>query len=426
MDKTLHTKAFSRLNLIRQQLLNQTLNNPKYSKEKSDDDVVIVAAARTALTKSGKGLFKDTMPEQLTAAVIKEVIKRGNLENSSKVEEIVFGSALQNGAGFMSARMSQFLAGLPETTSLMTVNRLCSSGLQAVMNVAQMIATKQIDIGIGGGVESMSLYDMNNMVDGEKIAEEVFETPKASNCMIPMGVTSENVAEKYGIDRKTQDLFAVNSHQKAANAQKLGYFNDEIVKVKTKVKDKEGNLKEVIVDKDEGIRQDTKLETLSKLKASFKKGGTTTAGNSSQVTDGAAAVLLMRRSVAKKLNSPILGRVLGYAVAGVPPEVMGIGPAFAIPKVLNNLGLKTDDIDIFEINEAFASQAAYCIDTLKLNKDKVNPKGGAIALGHPLGCTGARQVATLFTELKRQNKKLGLISMCIGTGMGAAGVFERE
>jgi acetyl-CoA acyltransferase 1 len=192
------------------------------------------------------------------------------------------------------------------------------------------------------------------------------------------------------------------------------------------VKDKEGNFKEVTVTKDEGIRAGTNLESLSKLKASFKKGGTTTAGNSSQVTDGAAAVLLMRRSVAKKLNCTILGRVLGYAVAGVPPEIMGIGPAFAIPKVLNKLGLKTDDIDIFELNEAFASQASYCINQLKLPMEKVNPKGGAIALGHPLGCTGARQVSTLFAELKRQNKKLGLISMCIGTGMGAAAVFERE
>lgn len=425
-SKTFQKRALSRLALIRSHLLNnQTLNNPNFNKEKSDDDVVIVAAVRTALAKSGKGSFKDTLPEQLTSAVIKEVLKRGNIKGN-EVEEVVFGNVLQSGAGFMSARMSQFLAELPETTSLMTVNRLCSSGLQAVMNVAQSIATKQIDIGIGGGVESMSLYDMNNLVDGEKIAEEVFETPKASNCMIPMGVTSENVAEKFNIDRKTQDLFAVESHKKAANAQKLGYFNDEIVSVKTRIKDKEGNVKEVVVSKDEGIRADTKFETLSKLKPSFKKGGTTTAGNSSQVTDGAAAVLLMRRSVAKKLGCPILGRVLGYAVAGVPPEIMGIGPAFAIPKVLKNLGLKQDDIDIFEINEAFASQASYCINQLKIPIEKVNPKGGAIALGHPLGCTGARQVATLFTELKRQNKKLGLISMCIGTGMGAAAVFERE
>lgn len=424
-NKTRQTRALTRLSLIRCQLLNQTLNNPKYSAEKSDDDVVIVAAVRTALTKSGKGLFKDTLPEQLTSVVIREVLKRGKVAGD-KIQDIVFGNVLQSGAGFMSARMSQFLTEIPETTSLMTVNRLCSSGLQAVMNVAQSIATKQIDVGIGGGVESMSLYDMNNLVDGEKIAEEIFETEKAANCMIPMGMTSENVAEKFKVDRKTQDEFAVLSHKKASLAQKNGYFKDEIVAVKTKVKDKEGKWKEVTVDKDEGIREGTTFEGLSKLKASFKKGGTTTAGNSSQVTDGAAAVLLMRRSVAKKLGCPVIGRILGYSVAGVPPEIMGIGPAFAIPKVLENLGLKINDVDIFELNEAFASQASYCAKKLEIPAEKINPKGGAIALGHPLGCTGARQVSTLLTELKRQNKKTGLISMCIGTGMGAAAVIERE
>jgi acetyl-CoA acyltransferase 1 len=326
----------------------------------------------------------------------------------------------------MSARMSQFLAGLPEEISLMTVNRLCSSGLQAVMNVAYSIAGKQIDIGIGGGVESMSIYDMNNLVDGEKVSDEVFNNPKAANCMIPMGITSENVADQFKIDRKSQDTLACESHKKAANAQKNGWFADEIVAVKTKLKDKSGNLKEVVVDKDEGIRAETTMESLGKLKASFKTGGTTTAGNSSQVTDGAAGVLLARRSVAKALNLPIVGRIVGYAVAGVPPEVMGIGPAFAIPKVLENTGLTINDIDIFELNEAFASQAVYCIKHLNIPMEKVNPRGGAIALGHPLGCTGARQFSTLLSELKRSGKKRGIISMCIGTGMGAACVVERE
>lgn len=417
--------SFRRIELVRSQLAgNKCLNRGKYQ-DKSDDDVVIVAAVRTALTRSGKGLFKDTMPEVMISQVIEELVKRGNIKPEN-IDEIVFGNVLASGSAFMGARMAQFLAGVPETTTLMTVNRLCSSGLQAVMNAAYSIAAKQVDIAIGGGVESMSQYDMNSMVDAEKVSEEVFNTPRASNCMIPMGITSENVAEKFNIDRKTQDLFAVDSHKKAAYAQKNGLFKDEIVPVKTRVKDQNGEWKEVVVDEDEGIRANTTFEGLQKLKASFKQGGTTTAGNSSQITDGAAGVLLMRRSVAKKHGCAILGRIVGYSVAGVPPEIMGIGPAFAIPKVLNNTGLKIDDIDIFELNEAFASQATYCADVLKIPKEKVNPKGGAIALGHPLGCTGARQVATLMTELKRQNKRYGLISMCIGTGMGAACVIERE
>ena len=425
MDSNKRITSLKRIELIRSQITaNKCLNNRKPTVA-SDDDIVIVSYCRTALGKAGKGSFKDTLPEILTSQVIKELLNRGKV-NGNKVQEIVFGNVLSNGAGFMSARMSQFLAGLPEEVSLMTVNRLCSSGLQAVMNVAYSIASKQIDIGIGGGVESMSQYDMNNLVDGEKVAEDVFNTPKASACMIPMGITSENVADQFKIDRKSQDTLAVSSHKKAAEAQKNGWFKDEIVPVKTSIKDKEGNLKEIVVDKDEGIREQATMESLGKLKASFKQGGTTTAGNSSQVTDGAAGVLLARRSVAKQMGLPIVGRIVGYAVAGVPPEVMGIGPAFAIPEVLKNTGLTMNDIDIFELNEAFASQAVYCINKLNIPMEKVNPRGGAIALGHPLGCTGARQFSTLLSELRRSNKKRGIISMCIGTGMGAACVVERE
>lgn len=417
-------KALKRLELIRGQLIHNKCMNVKYVDSKSDDDVVIVAAVRTPLTKAGKGLLKDTLPEILTSQVLEELMKRGKIK-TSQVEDITFGNVLQSGSGFMSARMSQFLAGIPETTSLNTVNRLCSSGLQAVMNSAYAIANHQVDIAIGGGVESMSLYDMNNLVDGEKVAEQVFNMPEAANCMIPMGITSENVAEKFKVDRKTQDLFAVDSHKKAGEAQKNGLFDDEIVPIKTKVKDSKGNFKDVVVTKDDGVRE-TKYENLAKLKASFKQGGTTTAGNSSQVTDGAAGVLLMRRSVAVKNGSPILGKIVGYAVAGVPPELMGIGPAFAIPKVLKQTGLDISKIDVFELNEAFASQATYCAKTLNIPAEKINPKGGAIALGHPLGCTGARLIATLMPELKRQNKSLGIVSMCIGTGMGAACIIKRE
>ncbi len=417
--------GIKRLNLIRTQLLpNKCMNNGKVL-NKHDDDVVIVAAVRTPLTKAFKGGLKDTLPEIMTSNVLRELCARGNIK-PQQVDDIVLGNVIQPGAGFMSARMSQFLAEYPDTTSMMTVNRLCSSGLQAVMNAANSIASRQNDIAIGGGVESMSLYDMSSTVDGDKVAEDVFNCAEAANCMIPMGITSENVAEKFKIDRNTQDAFAVESHKKAAMAQKNGLFDSEIVPVKTQIKNKNGEMSDITISKDDGIRESTTMESLKKLKTAFKKDGTTTAGNSSQITDGAAGVLLMRRSVAMKLGAPIMGRIVGYAVAGVPPEIMGIGPAFAIPKVLEKTGLKMDDIDIFELNEAFASQATYSANTLKIPAEKVNPKGGAIALGHPLGCTGARQIATLMPELKRQGKKFGCVSMCIGTGMGAACVIERE
>jgi len=335
----------------------------------------------------------------------------------------VVGNVLQPGSGSNSSRWGEFLAGFPESTTLMSVNRQCSSGLEAVMIVASKIKAGTIDIGIGAGVESMSLYDMQASVDPEKISDQVFEHELARNCLVPMGVTSENVAEKFGINKERQNQMAYDSHQKAFKAQQAGYFRDEIVPVKTSIKDKEGKSKEITVSEDDGIRKETTVEGLNKLKAAFKEGGSTTAGNSSQVTDGAAAVLLARRSVAKKLGLPIVGKIVGYAVSGVPPEIMGIGPALAIPAVLKKAGLKITDIDLFELNEAFASQAAYCVEKLGLDSKKVNPKGGAIALGHPLGCTGARQIATLLPELKRTNGKYGVVSMCIGTGMGAAAVI---
>jgi len=282
------------------------------------------------------------------------------------------------------------------------------------------------NVGIGGGVESMSLFDMQSSLDPGSLSESIFENEAARNCLIPMGQTSENVAEKYGVTREKQDHFSVESHRKAALAQEKGLFNDEIIPIKTTIKKPDGKTAEILVDKDDGVRKDTTFEGLSKLKPAFKKGGTTTAGNSSQVTDGAAAVLLARRSVAQKLGLPILARFVAHAVSGCPPEIMGIGPALAIPKVLALAKLKLEDIDIFEINEAFASQAVYCAEKLGIDGKKINPKGGAIAMGHPLGCTGARQIATLIPELKRTNGKYGVTSMCIGTGMGAAAVIELE
>ncbi|NIG58494.1 3-ketoacyl-CoA thiolase, peroxisomal [Pontoporia blainvillei] len=271
-------------------------------------------------------------------------------------------------------------------------------------------------------VESMSLADRANPGN---VTSRLVEKEKARDCLIPMGITSENVAERFGISREKQDTFALASQQKAARAQSKGCFQAEIVPVTTTVRDDKGTERSVTVAQDEGIRPDTTLEGLAKLKPAFKKGGSTTAGNSSQVSDGAAAILLARRSKAEELGLPILGVLRSYAVVGVPPDIMGVGPAYAIPVALQKAGLTVEDVDIFEINEAFASQVVYCVEKLQLPPEKVNPLGGAVALGHPLGCTGARQVITLLNELKRRGRRAyGVVSMCIGTGMGAAAVFE--
>ncbi|NXF77472.1 THIKB thiolase, partial [Sclerurus mexicanus] len=298
----------------------------------------------------------------------------------------------------------------------------------------------------------MSLRSANNPGD---ISSSMMDNSKARDCLIPMGITSENVAEKFGVSRKKQDAFALASQQKkhtaisqerlsaafvlpsslgtmpvmllqrAAKAQQMGLFKSEIVPVKTTIADNQGNQKTITVSQDEGIRPSTTLEGLAKLKPAFKEDGSTTAGNASQVSDGAAAVLLAKRSKAAQLGLPVLGVLRSFAVVGVPPDVMGIGPAYAIPVAVEKAGLTLDDIDIYEINEAFASQAVYCVEKLGIPMEKVNPLGGAIALGHPLGCTGARQVVTLLNELKRRGKRAyGVVSMCIGTGMGAAAVFE--
>lgn len=393
--------------------------------EKSEDDVVICCAVRTAVGKAGKGGFKDTPCEDMLAPLFQEVVKRTKID-PKKIGDCQIGNVLQPGAGAMTARVGQFLGGMPIDTPVLTINRQCSSGLQAVASVAASIRAGVIDVGIGGGVESMSMYNMMSGMDLSKLSTQILNNSAASDCMIPMGITSENVAEEWKIPREKQDNLAVASHAKAVAAQKAGKFDSEIVPVKTTVKDKEGNAKEVTISKDEGPREGTTLDGLSKLKPAFKKGGSTTAGNASQVSDGAALVLLARRSVAKEMGLPILARMRSFAVVGVEPKLMGIGPAYAIPAALEKASLKTDDIDIYEINEAFASQATMSIDHLKIPSEKVNPKGGAIALGHPLGCTGARQIATLMPELKRTGKKFGVVSMCIGTGMGAAGVFESE
>jgi len=394
---------------------------PTAAPAKSDDDVVIVSAVRTAVTKARRGGFKDTHPTDLLSAALRGAVERAKVD-PKLIQDIVVGNVLPPGGGAVQARMAQFLAGLPEEVPVVTINRQCSSGLQAIANIANAIRAGTIDIGIGAGVESMTT---GNMTDVGEINEKIFQNEKAKDCLISMGETSENVAEKYGVSREKQDKFALESYTRAVKAIKEGKFKNEIVPVKTVIKDKEGKETEVTISEDDGAKPTT-LEQLQKLKPAFRKNGGSTAGNSSQMSDGAAAVVLARRSVAKKLGLPVLGKFVSFAVVGVPPNVMGIGPAFAIPEALKKAGLSTKDIDVYEINEAFASQAIYSVETLGLDFAKVNPNGGAIALGHPLGCTGARQTATLLNELHRNKQRYGVVSMCIGTGMGAAAVYEAE
>ncbi|KAI8343033.1 Thiolase, N-terminal domain-containing protein [Chlamydoabsidia padenii] len=391
---------------------------------KSPEDVVVVSAVRTALGRGRKGGFKDTLGDELLAGVLKDIITRTGID-PALVQDITVGNVAAKGGFATPARMASLYAGFPESTSVNTVNRQCSSGLQACVQIASAIQTGLIDIGIGAGVESMtSDYFTRDVKVSDKLCKE---SQAAEDCKMPMGLTSEAVAKEYGLTREEQDAFAAESHKRAAAAQAAGYFKDEIVPLTVTVLDKNGeNPKQVVVDQDEGIRANSTVESLGKLKPAFTPTGSTTAGNASQISDGAAAVLLMKRKTAQKLNLPILGKYVTAASVGVPPRVMGIGPAYAIPVVVERAGLKLEDVDIYEINEAFASQALYTVRALGLDSAKVNPKGGAIAIGHPLGCTGARQVATLFPELRRQGKKIGVTSMCIGTGMGMAALWVAE
>ncbi|CAD7698731.1 unnamed protein product [Ostreobium quekettii] len=389
------------------------------------DDVVIVAALRTPMTKAKRGLLKDTTADELLAAVLKAVVQRTGVEPEA-VGDIVIGSVLgPSSQRANECRIAAFFAGFPETVPIHTVNRQCSSGLQAVASVAAAIKSGYIDIGIAGGVETMSLNPMKWEGGVNPRIQTMRET---ASCLMPMGITSENVAQRFGVTREQQDRFAVDSHRKAAAAQRAGKFKDEIVHVATKVKHpKTGDVVDVVVTEDDGIRADSSTAMLSKLRPAFKEGGSTTAGNSSQVTDGASAVLLMTRREALRRRLPVLGVFRSFAAVGVDPAVMGIGPAVAIPAALEKAGLTLEDIDVFELNEAFASQATYVMGKLGLDPMKVNPNGGAIALGHPLGNTGSRCTAALLHEMRRRGRaaRFGVVTMCIGSGMGAAAVFER-
>ncbi|KAK4270274.1 hypothetical protein QN277_023329 [Acacia crassicarpa] len=391
----------------------------------SEDDVVIVAAYRTAICKAKRGGFKDTPPDDLLASVLKAVIEKTNV-NPSEVGDIVVGTVLAPGSErAIECRMAAFYAGFPDTTPLRTVNRQCSSGLQAVADVAAYIKAGFYDVGIGAGLECMS---QDTVTRPGKTNPKLDTFEQARDCLLPMGITSENVAQRFGVTRQEQDQAAVESHKRSAAATASGKFKEEIIPVSTKFVDpKTGKEKKIIVSVDDGIRPNTNLTDLGKLKPAFQKDGSTTAGNASQVSDGAAAVLLMKRRMALQKGLPILGVFRSFVAVGVDPAVMGVGPAFAIPPAVKSAGLDLNDINLFEINEAFASQYVYCCKKLALDPRRVNVNGGAIALGHPLGATGARCVATLLNEMKRRGKdcRFGVISMCIGSGMGAAAVFER-
>lgn len=399
---------------------------------KKPTDVVILSSLRTPVTRATKGGFRDAYDHELLSHVLKATYQANPNLDPAKVDDVAVGVVLAELGGSKAARMAQLHAGGSERTSLHTVNRACSSGLAAVTSIAHMITVGSIDVGIGAGMESMTKNYGSRAIptmlwDGLKNSEN----KNTKDCIMPMGLTSENVAKRYGVSREDQDAFAVESHMKASKAQKDGLFDKEIVPVKVNQYDPEhpdAPPKEVVVDKDDGIRHEISVEKMAKLKPAFSKDGSSTAGNSSQISDGAAATLMMRRSTANELGltSSIIGKWVGTQTVGCLPDEMGVGPAVAIPKLLDYTGISKEDVGIWEINEAFASQALYSIRKLGIDPEKVNPKGGAIALGHPLGMTGTRQLATLLPELERQGKELGVVSMCIGTGMGMAGLFVRE
>ncbi|KAJ3499539.1 hypothetical protein NLG97_g230 [Lecanicillium saksenae] len=385
---------------------------------------VITLAIRTPLTKARKGGLKDTTLDDLLIALLKNVQEKSKLD-PSLVEEACVGNVLASGPAYI-ARSAFLAAGFPVTTVVSVSNRFCSSGLLAIQNIANQIVAGAIDVGLAVGAESMS---SNPDPGAPRLSFSVTNDPLASQIQQPMGQTSENVAKDFHITRAAMDDFAASSFQKAEHAQKSGWFDDEIVPIAvTRREPNTGHSLERVISKDDGIRYGTTTESLGKIRAAFPQWepSHTTGGNASQITDGAAAILLMKRSRAMQLGQPIVGKFAGATAVGLEPRVMGIGPALAIPKILGRLSLATDDVDVFEINEAFASMAVYCVQELGLDAAKVNPRGGAIALGHPLGCTGARQVVTALSELRRSDKRIACTSMCVGTGMGMAGVLVSE
>ena len=389
-------------------------------------EVVIVAAKRTPCGKANKGSLRFTRPDTMMGEIIKDLLKHSPGVESEMIEDVIVGCAFPEGSqGMNVARQSVFLGGLPDSVPGVTVNRFCSSGLQTIAMAAERIMAGGAEIIIAGGVESMSQVPMGG-VSFQPNPTLADERPEV---YISMGLTAENVADKYDVSREDQDKFALKSHQKAVKAWEEGYFDEQITPIDVihKYVTSNGEMAEekFTFSKDEGPRKDTTIDALSGLNAAFKQGGSVTAGNSSQMNDAASGVLVMSREKADELGLKPLARYHGFSVAGVAPEIMGIGPVEAIPKVLKQTGLSLDDIDLIELNEAFAAQSLAVIREACLDEEKVNINGGAIAMGHPLGCTGAKLTTQIIHDLHRLDKQFGLVTMCIGGGMGAAGIFER-
>jgi acetyl-CoA acyltransferase len=388
-------------------------------------EAVIVAGARTAVGKATRGSLRTMRPDDMAAAVIKSAVERARGLDPQEIEDVIMGCAMPEAEqGMNVARIAALRAGLPNTVPGQTVNRFCSSGLQTIALAAQQIMSGMGDVIVAGGTESMSMVPMSGHVyapnpDLADVNPEVY---------MGMGLTAENVAREYGVTRQEQDEFALRSHQNAAAAIAAGKFKEEIVPLDVHVTQVNGNggaeTKQFVFDTDEGVRRDTSLEALNKLKPVFAAKGSVTAGNSSQTSDGAAAVVVMSREKADQLGIKPILRFVSFAVGGVPPEVMGIGPIVAIPKALKLAGMDLDDIDLIELNEAFAAQSLAIAKQLEIDMHKLNVNGGAIALGHPLGCSGAKLTVQIMNEMQRRGSRYGMVTMCVGGGQGAAGIFE--
>lgn len=384
----------------------------------------IVSSVRTAVGKAPRGTLRHTRPDDLGAAAVKGAIARLDGLISNQIDDVIMGCAMPEAEqGYNLGRIIGLRAGLPDSVSGCTVNRLCASGLQSIAMAAQAIAVGQAEVMVAGGVESMSLIPMG----GHQFLPSAALLSESPATYISMGLTAEKVAEQFHISRADQDAFALRSHQRALAAIEAGRFKDEIVPITVRevhYVNGKPEPKEIVFDADEGPRADTSLEALAQLKPAFHAKGSVTAGNSSQMSDGAAATVVMSEQLVNELGIQPMARLLGFAVAGVAPEIMGIGPVVAVPKVLKQVGLTLDDIGLIELNEAFAAQSLAVIRELGLNDEIVNVNGGAIALGHPLGCSGSKLTATLLHEMKRRKIRYGMVTMCVGGGMGAAGVFE--
>lgn len=395
--------------------------------KKKGSDIVVLSALRSPVTRCVKGGNAKMYPEELLYQILKGSVDRCSI-NPELIDDVLIGTVLQTLGGQKASALAVKSAGFPIKTTVNTVNRQCASSAQALSYSAGSILTGENQFAIAAGVESMT----HDYFPHRGIPTRIYQpfkdeaSSEAQNVLMPMGITSENVAKKFGISREDQDAFALQSHLKANKATESGHFLNEIIPIKARTNNEDEPLNIVEVSKDDGVRGGSTLEKLASLKPVFAEDGTTTAGNSSQISDGASAVIITTRDNAEKIGVKPIARFVGSSVAGVPSDLMGIGPSAAVPQLLNRLKVDINDIDIFELNEAFASQSLYCINKLGINHDKVNPYGGAIAIGHPLGATGGRVISTLLNGLRAQNKELGVISMCTSTGQGYAALFANE